>query len=281
MLHFYWLLTGCFWPVVMGRWHVPVPFPQWYPMSWPPIKQVIKKTPLSQEQSANNNLPAESPVLIQSGLAMLAMAKMSAARKRHPDITVSLSMTAHAGGVFLCLWSGEGRGVGHLGETDLSPFLLSHHRGDRDGVCLSHDQSAHRVWSQAVRWAGCSPQIGAFHYFSNSRDLLAGPSPAQEERLAARAHGLLRCGCIPVEWVENFTAIFCFNSRLIPKQWSRIHACSALISWVCMEPPLSLPPCRSFFFSLDSHRRKAPPMLASKRFSGAPNLHPHMRNFAI
>lgn len=176
---------------------------------------------------------------------------------------------------------GWGRGVGHLGETDLSPFLLSHHRGDRDGVCLSHDQSAHRVWSQAVRWAGCSPQIGAFHYFSNSRDLLAGPSPAQEERLAARAHGLLSCGCIPVEWVENFTAMFCFNSRLIPKQWSRIHACSALISWVCMEPPLSLPPCRSFFFSLDSHRRKAPPMLASKRFSGAPNLHPHMRNFAI
>lgn len=32
-------------------------------------------------------------MLIQSGLAMLAMAKMSAARKRHPDITVSLSMT--------------------------------------------------------------------------------------------------------------------------------------------------------------------------------------------
>lgn len=38
------------------------------------------------------DLPADSPVLIQSGLAMLAMAKMSAARKRHPDITVSLSM---------------------------------------------------------------------------------------------------------------------------------------------------------------------------------------------
>lgn len=143
--------------------------------------------------------------------------------------------------------------MGHLGETDLSPFLLSHHRGDRDGVCLSHDQSAHRVWSQAVRWAGCSPQIGAFHYFSNSRDLLAGPSPAQEERLAARAHGLLSCGCIPVEWVENFTAIFCFNSRLIPKQWSRIHACSALISWVCMEPPLSLSPHVEAFSFLWTH----------------------------
>lgn len=41
----------------------------------------------------NLHLPAESPVLIQSGLAMLAMAKMSAARKRHPEITVSLSIT--------------------------------------------------------------------------------------------------------------------------------------------------------------------------------------------
>lgn len=43
------------------------------------------------------NVPAESPVLIQSGFATLAMAKMSAARKRHPDITVSLSMSVRTG----------------------------------------------------------------------------------------------------------------------------------------------------------------------------------------
>lgn len=39
------------------------------------------------------NLPVASPVLIQSGLAILAMAKISAARKRHPDMTVSLSIS--------------------------------------------------------------------------------------------------------------------------------------------------------------------------------------------
>lgn len=37
--------------------------------------------------------PADSPVLIQSGLARLAMAKMSAARKRHPEMMVSLSIS--------------------------------------------------------------------------------------------------------------------------------------------------------------------------------------------
>lgn len=37
-------------------------------------------------------------MLIQSGLATLAMAKMSAARKRHPDITVSLSMSVDTDG---------------------------------------------------------------------------------------------------------------------------------------------------------------------------------------
>lgn len=38
-------------------------------------------------------LPADSPVLIQSGFATLAMANISAARKRHPEIMVSLSMS--------------------------------------------------------------------------------------------------------------------------------------------------------------------------------------------
>ena len=39
-------------------------------------------------------LPADSPVLIQSGFAMLAIAKISAARNRHPDIMVNLSIFA-------------------------------------------------------------------------------------------------------------------------------------------------------------------------------------------
>lgn len=39
------------------------------------------------------NLPADSPVLIQSGFAMLAIAKISAARNRHPEMIVSLSMS--------------------------------------------------------------------------------------------------------------------------------------------------------------------------------------------
>lgn len=38
------------------------------------------------------HLPADSPVLIQSGFAMLAIAKISAARKRQPEMMVSLSM---------------------------------------------------------------------------------------------------------------------------------------------------------------------------------------------
>lgn len=38
-------------------------------------------------------LPSASPVLIQSGFAILAMAKISAARKRHPEIMVNLSIS--------------------------------------------------------------------------------------------------------------------------------------------------------------------------------------------
>lgn len=43
-------------------------------------------------ERSSPDLPADSPVLIQSGLAMLAMAKMSAARNRHPDMMVNLSI---------------------------------------------------------------------------------------------------------------------------------------------------------------------------------------------
>lgn len=39
------------------------------------------------------HLPADSPVLIQSGFAMLAIAKISAARNRQPEMMVSLSMS--------------------------------------------------------------------------------------------------------------------------------------------------------------------------------------------
>lgn len=42
------------------------------------------------------NLPADSPVLIQSGFAMLAIAKISAARNRHPEMMVSLSISPQA-----------------------------------------------------------------------------------------------------------------------------------------------------------------------------------------
>lgn len=40
------------------------------------------------------HLPADSPVLIQSGFAMLAIAKISAARNRQPEMMVSLSMSS-------------------------------------------------------------------------------------------------------------------------------------------------------------------------------------------
>lgn len=66
------------------------------------------------------NLPPDSPMLIQSGLATLAMAKMSAARKRHPDITVSLSMSVNTKG------GTEGDGAS---RSDLNPHVVSHHCG--------------------------------------------------------------------------------------------------------------------------------------------------------
>lgn len=62
-------------------------------------------------QSSTRNVPAESPVLIQSGLAMLAMAKMSAARKRHPDITLSLSMSVRTVGGAVGAAPGGGRAL--------------------------------------------------------------------------------------------------------------------------------------------------------------------------
>lgn len=58
------------------------------------------------------------------------MAKMSAARKRHPEITLSLSMSAGAacGGCVRGLFLAEAE-VGRSGDSDLSPFLLGRHRG--------------------------------------------------------------------------------------------------------------------------------------------------------
>lgn len=81
------------------------------PVSRSEIKHGIKNSTVS-DPSGNNNLPVESAVLIQSGLAMLAMAKKSAARNRHPDITVSLSMSVVPSALL---------------DADLSPFLLTHH----------------------------------------------------------------------------------------------------------------------------------------------------------
>lgn len=66
------------------------------------------------------NLPPDSPMLIQSGLATLAMAKMSAARKRHPDITVSLSMSVNTKG---------GTEGDRASRSDLNPHVVSHHCG--------------------------------------------------------------------------------------------------------------------------------------------------------
>lgn len=49
---------------------------------------------VKDKSSIIHQLPADSPVLIQSGFAMLAIAKISAARNRHPDIIVNLSIFA-------------------------------------------------------------------------------------------------------------------------------------------------------------------------------------------
>lgn len=54
-------------------------------------------------------LPADSPVLIQSGFAMLAIAKISAARKRHPEMIVSLSIPLPAAKPRGKTWKSGGR----------------------------------------------------------------------------------------------------------------------------------------------------------------------------
>lgn len=53
----------------------------------------LRPQPIPRPAPRARRSPADSPVLIQSGLAMLAMAKISAARKRHPEMMVSLSIS--------------------------------------------------------------------------------------------------------------------------------------------------------------------------------------------
>lgn len=99
------------------------------------------------------------------------MAKMSAARKRHPEITLSLSMSLVPGGLFLCLFLAW-REAGHSGDSDVSPFLLSHHRRN---ASLQVDQFEPQSVCTNWWWAGWfTPPAGEICF-----------SPAQEEWLEA------------------------------------------------------------------------------------------------
>lgn len=84
---------------------------------------------LAKAHKTNNvllYLPADSPVLIQSGFAILAMAKISAARNRHPEMIVSLSISPADGAVHDVGKCGgrcpkERHGVGCY-QSNLAPF---------------------------------------------------------------------------------------------------------------------------------------------------------------
>ena len=71
------------------------------------------------------HLPADSPVLIQSGFAMLAIAKISAARNRHPEMIVSLSISPADESV-----NDEGEGGGGGGRyPNVTPSVERHRLG--------------------------------------------------------------------------------------------------------------------------------------------------------
>lgn len=63
-----------------------------FPSAGSPLPS-LSPQPIPRPAPRARRSPADSPVLIQSGLAMLAMAKISAARKRHPEMMVSLSIS--------------------------------------------------------------------------------------------------------------------------------------------------------------------------------------------
>lgn len=83
--------------------------------------------------------PSASPVFIQSGFATLAMAKISAARNKHPEIMVSLSIfhnfqkAVGSRPVSYLLWW-----IAQTAEMQLSLPLF---RGRLMGLCLVHHSS--------------------------------------------------------------------------------------------------------------------------------------------
>lgn len=74
----------------------------------------------TKHNSGCYHLPADSPVLIQSGFAMLAIAKISAARNRHPEMIVSLSISLQ----LMKRWLNE-CGVKNVVVQMLTPPLFS------------------------------------------------------------------------------------------------------------------------------------------------------------
>lgn len=97
------------------------------------LLQCKDRTRTHSHKSALNGqpcLPADSPVLIQSGFAMLAIAKISAARNRHPEMIVSLSMSPAekaVNDVGKCPKCDSGGAERHRGryQSNLAPFNRS------------------------------------------------------------------------------------------------------------------------------------------------------------
>lgn len=208
------------------------------------------------------------------------MAKMSAARKRHPEITVSLSMSVGTGGgpsVRVPRCHLEGGGTFRSQSTTPPPLVPS------PPAALRYGNPRWSWWRgqfdpRFVRTSCLMRSAGSDYSLAivPSLDRPAGAHPARGERIAARL--LVDHEFIPVtlggKRVQNVGKSFAFNRWWILEQWTRTHACSPLISWVCS---LSLSSYESFFFPLKENASPAhtEPLLWSTE------LHIHIRNNSI
>lgn len=192
------------------------------------------------------------------------MAKMSAARKRHPEITVSLSMSVDTGGgqsVRVPRCHLEGGGTSRSQSATPSPLVPSPPAALRYGNSRRWSWWRGRFDPRSVR-ASCLTRSAELKLFPCIRPE-SGPtrwrssSPGGEDRWPA-ARGSLHPGDA---WRKASAQCTAFNRWWILEQWTRTHACSPLISWVCSL----CPHMKAFSFLWE----KAPPLLTPSPCSGA------------
>lgn len=193
------------------------------------------------------NLPPDSPMLIQSGLATLAMAKMSAARKRHPDITVSLSMSVNTKG---------GTEGDRASRSDLNPHVVSHHCG------IWPVPLPRPLFTLYLISGGLMSMHGVISLCCSSESGLTDPTCWPRRGVSLQGVTGRSTASRWYSWGKHEWRLYLKNKILF-------YACTGLGAWVCMNSPISLPTYGSCFLPREDHRRKTPPMLTLKRLSGA------------